>query len=213
MSRSESSTHSGPRSRRSSRSDTQGVVQTTVVLCATNPEKGPRRLPGLLEPTQLFHGGPPVRFPQGGWYLHTPPHTGCLGASGRWVGRSSASGFRGLHGDAGGRPATEESATGVIHKRPCGWSFADRLRARVDNPERGRRQPEERRSGLTEKKPPWHSLTRRSREESSWLSILGVVTPPRIQIAYRVRIEVLGCQRRHKPRPVHRNGVAPQAIS
>ena len=125
------------------------VVHTTDVLCGTNPEEGPRRLPGLLEPPELFHGGPPLRFPEGGWYLAYPPHSGDLGEPGKSRGSSSASGSRGVHGDAGGRSAIDESATGVIHKRPRGWSSGDRLRARVDNPERGRGQPEERRSGLT----------------------------------------------------------------
>ncbi len=126
----------------------RGVIKQPWSSAVRTPEKGPRRLPGLLEPSELFHGGPPVRFRRRGWYRGYPPQSGSLGASRRSVGSSSASGSRGLHGDAAGR--LPGSTTGVIHKRPCGWSFGDRLRARVDNPERGRRQSEERRSGLTE---------------------------------------------------------------
>ena len=87
-----------------------------------------------------------MRFREGG-YRDTPLQTASLGASPRSAGRSSASGFRGLRGDAAGR--LPRSATGAIHKRPCGWSLGDRLRAHVDNPMRRRRQPQERRSGLS----------------------------------------------------------------
>ena len=51
----------------------RGVIKQPWSSAVRTPEKGPRRLPGLLEPSELFHGGPPVRFRRRGWYRDTPP--------------------------------------------------------------------------------------------------------------------------------------------
>ena len=48
------------------------VIHTTDVLCGTKAEKGPPEASRLLEHSQLFHGGPPLRFPEGGGTWHTP---------------------------------------------------------------------------------------------------------------------------------------------
>ena len=105
------------------------------------PRKGFQTVAGPLERSELFHGGPPVRFRRGRWYLDTPR---TAGASEHQAGRR-----RGHRHAVSVAPAvmlptgrSPKSATGVTHKRPCGWSFGDRLRAHVDNPERRRRHPE-----------------------------------------------------------------------
>jgi len=110
------------------------------------PHEAPRSFPGWWRLPSSSMGGQQCVSERRG-YGDTPLQTGSLGASARSAGRSSASEFPGLHGDAAGR--LPRSATGVIHTRPCGWSLGDRLRAHVDNRVRRRRQPQERRSGLS----------------------------------------------------------------
>jgi len=113
---------------------------------ARTPHEAPGNFPGWWSPPSSFMVGQQCVSERRG-YRDTPLQTGSLGASRRSAGRSSASGFRGLPGDAAGR--LPRSATGVIHKRPCGWSLGDRLRAHVDNPARRRGQPQKRRFGLS----------------------------------------------------------------